>query len=151
MTKRLYRSRNNRILAGVAGGIGEYFNIDPVIVRLIFVILTFGQGSGILAYIIGWIVIPEEPPHETEDKKEETADTASSELKKTNHALTESRAPQEGEDRPKYVIGTMLIIIGAILLVQNLIGFHFWRLFAPLVLVGIGLVIIARNMTEDKS
>jgi phage shock protein PspC (stress-responsive transcriptional regulator) len=59
--KRLYRSRKNRMLGGVCGGIAEYFEIDPVIVRLIAVALFFVGGSAILAYIIALIVIPYEP------------------------------------------------------------------------------------------
>lgn len=55
--KRLYRSRKNKMLAGVCGGIGEYFNIDPTLVRL----LTVLSGIGIVAYIICAIIIPEEP------------------------------------------------------------------------------------------
>ena len=58
--KRLCRSRRNRVIAGVCGGIGEYFGIDPSIIRLLWVLLTFMGGSGILAYIICWIIIPEE-------------------------------------------------------------------------------------------
>lgn len=62
--KRLYRSGKNRIIAGVCGGIGEYFGIDPVIVRLIWVILTlFSFGFGVPAYIIAWIIIPRNPNH----------------------------------------------------------------------------------------
>lgn len=57
--KRLYRSKNNRIIAGVCGGIGEYFDIDPTLIRLLWVVLTFLGGSGLIAYIICWIVIPE--------------------------------------------------------------------------------------------
>ncbi len=56
--KRLYRSKNDRILAGVCGGIGEYFNIDPIIVRLIWLFFVFGMGIGILVYILAWIIIP---------------------------------------------------------------------------------------------
>lgn len=59
--KRLYKSRTNRVLFGVCGGIGEYFNLDPVIIRLIMVLLACGAGSGILAYIIAAIIIPEQP------------------------------------------------------------------------------------------
>lgn len=58
--KRLYRSRRNRMLAGVCGGIAEYANIDPTIVRLIAVVLGC-MGGGLLAYIIAAIVIPNEP------------------------------------------------------------------------------------------
>ncbi len=60
--KRLYRSRNDKILGGVCAGIAEYLEIDPVVVRLIWVIATlFSMGLGILVYIIAWIIIPEEP------------------------------------------------------------------------------------------
>lgn len=60
-TKRLYRSRSSRILGGVCGGLGDYLNIDPVIVRVIWAILFFAAGAGLLAYLIAWIIIPEEP------------------------------------------------------------------------------------------
>jgi phage shock protein PspC (stress-responsive transcriptional regulator) len=56
--KRLYRSETNKVLGGVCGGIGEYFSLDPVIIRLAFVIFTLMGGSGILLYIILWIVVP---------------------------------------------------------------------------------------------
>jgi len=58
--KHLYRSKKNRIIAGVCGGLGEYFNINPVIIRLLWLLFVFYGGSGILAYIIAWIIIPEE-------------------------------------------------------------------------------------------
>lgn len=58
--KKLYRSRRNSIVSGVCGGIGEYFDIDPVIVRIITVVLIF-NGVGLLAYIIGALIIPLEP------------------------------------------------------------------------------------------
>ena len=60
MERRLYRSRKNRVFAGVAGGLGEYFDIDPVFVRVIFVVATIAGASGLLAYIILWIVVPKE-------------------------------------------------------------------------------------------
>ncbi|MCI8281807.1 MAG: PspC domain-containing protein [Lachnospiraceae bacterium] len=58
--KRLYKSKTNRVLFGVCGGLGEYFNIDPTIFRLIMVLLICGAGSGLLAYIVAAIIIPEE-------------------------------------------------------------------------------------------
>jgi len=60
--KKLYRSRKNRIIAGICGGIGDYFDIDPVIIRLLWVLFAFaGMGFGILVYIAAWLIIPEEP------------------------------------------------------------------------------------------
>jgi phage shock protein C len=59
--KRLYRKRNEKILAGVCAGLGDYFGIDPTIVRIIFLILVFAGLGGVLVYIILWIITPEEP------------------------------------------------------------------------------------------
>ena len=56
--KRYYRSSTDRIIGGVCGGIAEYFNIDPLLVRLVFAILFFGYGTGLLAYILICILAP---------------------------------------------------------------------------------------------
>jgi len=58
--KQVSRSREDRIVSGLCGGLGRYANIDPVIVRILFVVLTLFGGSGILLYLIGWIAIPDE-------------------------------------------------------------------------------------------
>lgn len=65
--KRLYRSRTERMLGGVAGGLAQYFSIDPSLVRLLWVIVGLWAGFGLLAYIIAWIIIPEEPEWDTVD------------------------------------------------------------------------------------
>jgi phage shock protein C len=63
MRTNLYRSRTNKVIAGVCGGIAEHLDVDPVLVRLVFILLTFGTGlgPGIIIYIIAWMVIPEGP------------------------------------------------------------------------------------------
>lgn len=59
--KRLTRSRTNRMIGGVCGGIGEYLDVDPTIVRLLWVVLTLlSVGAGIIAYLIAWLIIPQE-------------------------------------------------------------------------------------------
>jgi phage shock protein PspC (stress-responsive transcriptional regulator) len=58
---KLYRSKKNKIIAGVCGGIGEYFNVDPTLIRLLWLFISILGGSGVLAYIIAWIIVPEEP------------------------------------------------------------------------------------------
>lgn len=57
-TKRLLRSRDQRVVAGVAGGIATYFEIDPVIVRLVFVVLGLANGVGVLLYLLLWLIVP---------------------------------------------------------------------------------------------
>jgi phage shock protein PspC (stress-responsive transcriptional regulator) len=59
-SKRLYRTREGRIVAGVCSGIAAYFGIDPTLVRLAFAVFTIFGGAGILVYLLAWIVIPEE-------------------------------------------------------------------------------------------
>ncbi len=60
MNKRLRRSRSDRMIAGVCGGLGEYLGVDPVIIRLLWAIAIFAYGTGLLLYILAWIVVPEE-------------------------------------------------------------------------------------------
>ena len=59
--KRLYTARGQRMVCGVCGGVAEYFGIDPTLVRLAFLLLAAGWGSGLLAYIVAAIIIPEPP------------------------------------------------------------------------------------------
>jgi phage shock protein PspC (stress-responsive transcriptional regulator) len=56
--KRLYRSKTDKVIAGICGGMGEYFGIDPVIIRILWALLVFGMGVGILAYLLAWLIIP---------------------------------------------------------------------------------------------
>jgi phage shock protein PspC (stress-responsive transcriptional regulator) len=66
MTKRLYRSREDRKIAGVCGGLAEYFNIDPVLIRVIAVLLLLPGGvPGFLPYVILWIIVPNNPKQST--------------------------------------------------------------------------------------
>ena len=61
--KRLYKSKTNKVLGGVCGGIGEYFGVDPTWVRLAWVLFSFMGGSGLLAYIIAVLIVPDEPAY----------------------------------------------------------------------------------------
>jgi phage shock protein C len=78
--KRLYRSRTNRQLQGVCGGLGEYFNVDPTLVRLVLIALSLAGGPGFILYILLWAVVPEEPVgdwthHYDAKRKNEEVDT----------------------------------------------------------------------------
>lgn len=99
MEKKLYRSEDNKILAGVIGGFGEYFNVDPVILRVFYVLLTVFTGfiPGIIAYILAAIVVPK-PGKEApivrvekteEEKKKEEKTTEEDEGKKEEKAKDE--------------------------------------------------------------
>jgi phage shock protein C len=147
--KKLYRSRQNRMLGGVCGGIAEYFNIDPVIVRIIAVAFFFMGGSALLAYIIGLIVIPNEPFAAPAAEKRADAPSAA-------QAAAPIAAPAAGRasDTVPLAMGILLIFIGAIFLLHNIPFFHpyYWRVwhlarnfFWPSLLIALGLFIIARG------
>ena len=61
-TRKLYRSRKQRMIAGICGGVGEYANMDPTLIRVLFVVLgVFSFSAFVIVYILMWIIIPEEP------------------------------------------------------------------------------------------
>ncbi|MFO7617203.1 MAG: PspC domain-containing protein [Bacteroidales bacterium] len=56
--RRIYRSASNKVIAGICGGIGDYFNVDPVILRVVWALSVLALGAGLLLYLICWILIP---------------------------------------------------------------------------------------------
>ncbi len=111
MTGKLYRSQENKILGGVCGGLGEYLGIDPTLVRVFFVIFALASGSGVLIYLLLWIIIP--GAGETAGNEEFSART-----RQMGQELGEAlRNPNPSALR---WIGAGLIAAGLIFLLQNL-------------------------------
>lgn len=129
---RLYRSTQERMIAGVAGGLAEYFEIDVVIVRLLWT-LAFFFGGGIFAYLLAWIVIPERkftsPPEEAR-------------VDPMNENDPPSREAQNNRWR---IGGFILIFIGLIFLLRELIPFRFHHYTLPFLLVLLGFIILVRG------
>lgn len=141
--KKLYRSCKNRVLGGVCGGLGEYFDIDPVLIRLIVALLIF-TGLSVIFYIVAWIVIPEDPACHREDNSNQTREKeekVSSEIKKPAKVDSSSR----GDDDGRLLVGAIVILIGVLFLLQNIFGMRAWDTFWPLILVGIGLYFIFKT------
>lgn len=152
LPRRLYRSEKNRIIAGVAGGLGEYFGIDPTIVRILFVILTVFGGSGILLYLLLWVVIPSESDVTKADdhiKKnveeiKHRAERFAGEVKDTVRRHEEN--PQAREDS-KLWLGVLILALGLFFLVSNfgwLAGLNLGKLW-PIILIIFGLSILVRR------
>ena len=156
MYKKLYRSVTDKMLAGVCGGLAEYFSIDPVIVRLIFVLaVIFGAGSGILAYIILWIIVPQKPyiitPFNPEQPKSD-ADSTADEKKSENTQFNMNIANEKHQNNRSIYAGAFLIVLGGIFLLDNFVPhFHFGD-YWPLILIGLGFAIIfnAKNKTVNE-
>lgn len=116
----LRRSRDDRVIGGVCAGLGRYLGVDPVLLRIAFVVLAIAGGGGVILYIVGWILIPEEKPGEALGAK----------------------APSSAESL-RLVAGGTLIAVGLLLLL-NLsiprIGKYLW----PLALIAIGIAVIVQ-------
>lgn len=157
--KRLYKSRKNKVIDGVCGGIAEYFDVDPVLVRILFVLFFFVGGSAIIAYIVGMIIIPVRPAgEETVDNKPVAADQARTEPEQASVTPAKTGSVSGGS----LVVGIVLILIGALFLMKNFnfpfFHWDFWwwfernffRFLIPGILVVVGLVLIFKSK-EQKS
>ncbi|MBP2073226.1 PspC domain-containing protein [Thermoanaerobacterium butyriciformans] len=137
MDKRLYRSRNQVIIGGVCGGIAEYFDIDVTIVRLIWALIALVGGTGILLYIIAWIVVPENP-HQLKNSDFNSSDV--NEVKDTENAKVVTSGKRSGE-----IFGWILIAIGVYLLVRTFIPWYYLKLFWPVILIAFGLLFVFKK------
>lgn len=123
--RRLYRSSDERIIAGVCGGLGDYFAIDPIWFRIGFVVLALGGGSGILIYLMMWLLIPPAPTGYT--------------------APTNGRASVTGTA----LVGVVFMIVGSIALVNTIapwMGQYVW----PIVFLLGGLALVMGGLNRDN-
>jgi phage shock protein C len=120
----LRRSRDDRVLGGVSAGLGRYFGIDPVLVRIAFVLLLFAGGTGFLLYVVAWIVIPEEA----------AGDVVGPEPTRT--------VPAAGTE----LMGLVLVVVGGFLLLRIVLpdifsGRYIW----PIALIVLGVALLLRG------
>lgn len=147
--KKLYRSRKDRIIAGVCGGLGEYFNLDPTLIRIAFAALTLLNGAGLILYIILSIVIPEEKV-ETVQEASAVASASSKGFEGSKSQIEESEGTKavqnlkNGKQNSRVVFGIALIMLGFYFLLEQIFPWlHIrWQFVWPLVIVFIGLLII---------
>jgi phage shock protein C len=122
--KRLYRSRDDSVVAGVCGGLGKYLGIDPVLIRIAAVVLVFAGGAGILLYGIGWIAIPEEP-------EPGAAPSTGGDVEQTSGAV---------------LLGLVFVVLGLFFLLDELWpDFLSWRYTWPIALIAVGIAIVVRG------
>lgn len=128
--KTLQRSRQERMLFGVAGGLAQYFAVDPILVRLAFVLVTLATGFGLLFYIVLAVLMPERPLGEPE--------------------VTPAPVISFPRGRGREVLAYLLVGLGALVLAGNLglLRIFSWEYFWPLVLVGFGALLLIRRNRE---
>lgn len=125
MSKKLYRSATDNVIAGVCGGLGEYFSVDPLLFRILFLLMALGGGGGLLAYVILWLAMPLAPSVNS--------------IKQNN--MNEPTFPPAHPRRNW--LGMALIIIGLVMLLDRLLpaGWFDWGLFWAMLILVMGLVI----------
>lgn len=124
--RRLYRSDSQRVVAGICGGLGEYFAIDPVWFRIGFVVLALGGGSGILIYLLMWLIVQPQPEGYTPPPAGRGAVTGAA------------------------VVGVVFVIVGTIALVNTIapwMGQYVW----PIVFVLGGLALVLGGLNRDNN
>ena len=143
--KKIYRSRKNRIIFGVCGGLAEYFGISPLLIRLLFILLVMAGGSGIFLYLILAVFMPKE-----ENKVDLNKDNLAEEAKRRTKELAEEIKRNESWIKnSRNVFGLILIILGLNLLFSQLFHVNFfnsiaWGVAWALIIIFIGIKIIKK-------
>jgi phage shock protein C len=112
------RSRGERVIAGVCGGIGRYLGVDPMLLRIAFIVLALANGLGVIAYVVAWVAIPEERPGQPL-----------------------AAAPEPRREMGRLVLGGSLVVLGLVLLVDRLAP-NLDELFWPVAVVAVGVAVM---------
>jgi phage shock protein C len=148
--RKLTRDTSNAILGGVAAGMGRYFGLDPVLIRVAFVIFTLAHGIGVLFYVICWLMIPPDP----QSARPAPADRAAADVGAAGESVVERLQAAPG--RGRLAFGVFLIGLGAVMLLDKIPGFDWPRWMTlgnlwPLVLVALGVAMIARSRGAEAN
>lgn len=147
---RLYRSRKNSMIGGVCGGLGNYLNVDPILFRVLFVLALIIGGSGLLVYIILWIVIPEEPviSQTTENLNEETMTDSNNQTESGYNQNNEPKKPQKNDGN--LWGGLILITLGGIFLIDRFVPRIDFSDLWPLILIVVGIILITKSYQQNR-
>lgn len=147
MGRLLYKSRKNKVITGVCGGFAEYFGIDPTIIRIICIILGL-SGTGVLAYIVAAIIMPDE------DKVRNSGDDwKSGPVSGTDDFSFDCDKEKDDWDRPanynteknRLVFGAVLVGLGVLFLGKQLLPWFDMKYLVPILLIGIGGFIVVKG------
>lgn len=120
MSQRLLRSAEDRMIAGVCGGLGEFFHVDATVVRILFVVFAFAGGSAVIVYMVLWLVIPEEGKTKPEDA-DTFKGTVEEALENGASSLRNSLQEESGKRIPgRMLFGILLVVFGVVMLIHTL-------------------------------
>jgi len=158
-TKRLYRSRRDGMIAGVCAGFAEYFDVDPSLVRLVFILIVFLGGAGLLLYLAAWLIVPEnkeQTASSTYEKNQKLKDDVVDELRRVGTTVAEKLedSMEDFEDRPErrslVFLGFSLILIGAAFLFRSFIPWIELQDLWPVLLILLGVLLLVGAARREK-
>ncbi len=140
--KKLCRRRNGRLLGGVCVGIGDYLAVDPVLVRLAFVVLALVNGLGVLLYLILWAVMPDEAAPALSGEQLLRANL--NEMRaQARHFIQSVRSSSQDT----VIIGLILMTLGLLFLLDNFVPWITPAMLWPIALIAVGVYILLRRRT----
>lgn len=153
---RLYRSYKNSVIGGVCGGLGDYLNTDPILFRVLFVVAFLVGGTGLLAYIILWIVIPiEEIPNISgKNPYDESTNSMNTDEENNPNTIQSDNMEEQKKDTKNdgnLWGGLILITLGAIFLIDRFVPRIDFGDLWPLILIVVGVILISKNYQRPKN
>jgi phage shock protein PspC (stress-responsive transcriptional regulator) len=140
VVSRLYRNKDEKVIAGVCSGLSDYFQIDVAIIRVIFLTTALIWGISILIYIFCWIAMPLKSHQQTVDNPLESMETE------------EQKKERSGSSkRSKEILAIILIMIGIFATLDNLFTWFYGRMWLPMILIILGLLILIYGSRNGKS
>ncbi len=166
MAKKVYRSRSDCKVAGVCGGLAEYFNIDTILLRLALVLMALYGGAGLILYLVAWLMIPPNPdedgsePFERSERARKkvisTVQGVGEKLEETWKTGRKSGFTKEG--RGTLILGILLLFLGLLFLLGamgvlniQITQWFQWRNIWPVVLVVLGVFLIIDHLRRQKA
>lgn len=142
-TKKLYRLSDNYIIAGVCAGLGEYFDIDPVVFRILFILLALGNGIGVVLYLILIVILPKKGSAEYNDEvRKKNAKEFVDELKQGAKSFAKEMKIEKRIEKNsnRDLLAVLLIVLGLTLFITKIFPMYWfrWDLFWPLMIVFVG-------------
>lgn len=149
--RQLYRSRTNSVIGGVAGGLAEYFNLDPLVVRILFVVLAIVGGGGVILYVALWIFVPENPDPGFQTFNTKNMENETKFDQKYEQGNKEPwRDPVRNKNNGNLIGGLILITLGVLFLLDRFMPRVDFGDLWPVILIVAGIAVLAGSFSKSK-